>query len=513
MGLLSLVSKIKTAREPQRAESAENDDSAKSTRALEPNVAIDEKSSAEAPQQEPIVANGDIVEPTARKNKGFKSITRKEWKVIGFKLARSYLLLFVMWLGLLSIYWGLLYLRQNRVANMKILVVIEDQIFTTSNGTVLAPVIGPTFVELLNEFDTSGLYEIIYGIDLDDYRRSNSSIYHTIQKAVYEQRVWAGFYINKTALQIAYNLIGGSNSTLNNTLELQYIINCVYEQGRLYSALSQYLSKNINWLSLAWIENYAPQAYAELLTTAFTSSEQQQIIQQVNSTLIPAGLTYFPAFNTKDLHLSPSSVVLGPSELGLVYALIFSFHQFNFAADLHTSLISQLHFTDLLVYRFFFAQLNHMILSLVYSLMTIAFQVPINLAYGRAGFMVLWMTMYMFFSATGGTMEVAGTFIRYSGRPYLVSPILIFLIVINISCTFGALVLSPGIYRYGYALPMFNTYEALKVVFFNTWRGTLGRNYGVLAAWIVANCTSLALLLHYIRKYPREDKPLISSKP
>lgn len=478
---------------PTLAQSETNAEDSAGAAAPEVEVASDNEKAASAPP----------------KPKGFKSITKKEWRSIGFKLSKSYLALFCMWLGLLAIYWGLLYRREKRVGNMKMLVVIEDQIFTTANGTVLAPVIGPSFVELLNDFENLGDYEIIYGVNLEDYRMSNRSIYDTINLYVYHQHVWAGFYINKTALQIAYNLIGGFNTTVNNTYELQYIINCVYELGRLYSALSQYLIKNINQLSLAWIENYAPQAYAGLLASAFSPEEQLQIVQRVNSTAAPAGLTYYPAFNRIDMRLSPSSVVLGPSELGLVYALLFAFHQFNFAADLHTALISQLRFVDLLVYRFFFAQLNHLVMSLVYALMTIAFQVPVNLAYGRAGFMVLWMTMFMFFSATGGAMEVVGTVVRYSGRPYLISPILIFLIVINISCTFGALVLSPGLYQYGYALPMFNTYEALKVVFFNTWRGTLGRNYGVLAAWIIANTVSLSFLLHYIRKHPKEDKPLL----
>lgn len=439
----------------------------------------------------------------------FSDISREDWAKSGIKLGKLYLVLFLMWLGILSIYWASLYGREKRVRNMTMLVVIEDKIFRLTNGTIVPPVIGPKFVELLNSNQDLGNYVVLWGQELAEKLLKNATVYLQIKEWVYQQDVWAAFYINSTALEVAYNLIADNNALQNATLELQYIVSCVYELGRLFSALSQYLIKNINRINLAWSQQYAPEAYAELFQEAFSSDEQMLIIQNTGANLRPSGLTYFPNINQIDLHLSTSSVVLGPSELGLVYALIFAFHQFNFAADMHTSLINRLHFADLLMYRFTFSQFNFFVLSLVYSLITIAFGVPIDAAYGKGGFMVLWMTVYMFFSATGGTMEVMATFLRYMGLTFVLPLIMVFLIVVNIAPTFSALVLCPGVFRYGNALPMFNTSQALKVVFFGTWRGTLGRNYGVLAAWIVLNTCSMIGLLYYIRKHPRADKPLI----
>lgn len=82
---------------------------------------------------------------------------------------------------------------------------------------------------------------------------------------------------------------------------------------------------------------------------------------------------------------------------------------------------------------------------------------------------------------------------------------MIFNIVINISPTFAPLVLSPGFYRYGYAMPMFNAYEALRVVFFNTWKGTLGRNYGILAAWIVVTNILLCYILKIVNDRRKKE--------
>lgn len=448
--------------------------------------------------------------PPKPKHNKLSSIPLKDWRRLGFKLSILYLFLFVLWLAFLSIYWATLYKREKRVGNMQMVVVIEDQIFKTRNGTIMPPVIGPAFVEMLNANTNLGEYSIIYGQGLFEQLDNKTSPYDVVSEGVLNEEVWAGFYINKTALEMVYNMLGNYNSSKNYTMELQYMVNCIFNSGRLYSALSQYLRRSINTLSLSWAQQFAPLAYADLFQNAFTPQEQSSIIQANGASLNASALTYYPAINERDLRLSSSSVVLGPSELGLVYAQIFAFHQFNFAADLHTTLIHELKFLHLLLYRFTFSQLNFLVLSLVYALLTIAFQVPVGYAFGQGGgFMVLWMTMYMFFSATGGTMEVLGTFVRYMGKTYLLPPIMFFLIVVNISCTFGALVLSPGLYHYGKGLPMFNTFEALKVVFFNTWRGTLGRNYGVLAAWIVLNTLTFTYLLFYIRRHPREDKPLI----
>lgn len=475
----------------------------------EPLSATAEKSPVDSSPNSSSEENSEPVAEAAKPKK-LSSIPWKDWRKLGLKLSMLYLILFLLWLGFLSIYWATVYRREKRVGNMKMMVIIEDQIFKTKNGTIMAPVIGPAFVEMLNANPDLGTYLIIYGQGLFEQLEDKHSPYDQISEAVFNEQLWAGFYINKTALEIVYNLLGNFDPSANMTLQLLSIVNCIYNSGRLYSALSQYLRRDLNTLDLSWTQQYAPLAYADLFQTAFTAQEQSDIIQRTGASINASALTYFPAINQRDLRLSPSSVVLGPSELGLVYAQVFAFHQFNFAADLHTSLIHELKFLHLLMYRFTFSQLNFLVLSLVYALLTLAFQVPVGYAFGQGGgFMVLWMTMYMFFSATGGTMEVLGTFIRYTGKTYLLPPIMFFIIVVNISCTFGALVLSPGLYLYGKGLPMFNTFEALKVVFFNTWRGTLGRNYGVLAAWIVLNTMTFTYLVFYIRKHPREDKPLI----
>ncbi|RKP32683.1 hypothetical protein METBISCDRAFT_21365 [Metschnikowia bicuspidata] len=192
------------------------------------------------------------------------------------------------------------------------LVIIEDQIFGLQNGTIIAPVTGPLFVQLLENNLDFGDYKVIYGSDL--HLRMNMSMSDLLADAINKQEYWVGLYINLTALKTVYDLIGGFNTSTDPYVELQYIATACTSWAAT-TAPSQYVSRSINKLSLALTEEFASAAYTDLFLSANTSDEQQQIIKQINSTTAPSGLTFFPAFNLLDLRLSPSSVVLGPSEL------------------------------------------------------------------------------------------------------------------------------------------------------------------------------------------------------
>ncbi|KAM9888332.1 hypothetical protein OXX79_012993, partial [Metschnikowia pulcherrima] len=89
-----------------------------------------------------------------------QGMTWDDWKKLPVKFIRVYVVIFCMWLGLLSVYWGSLYRREDRVQNMKILVAVEDTEFSLSNSTVADPVIGPMFENLLRANRRLGHYVI-----------------------------------------------------------------------------------------------------------------------------------------------------------------------------------------------------------------------------------------------------------------------------------------------------------------------------------------------------------------
>lgn len=413
--------------------------------------------------------------------------------------SKVYLTIFIMWLGVLSLYWGSVYRREDRVRNMKMLVVLDDAAYSLGNSTEMEPPIAQHFRLLLESYPEVGDFEYANTTKLHlEALANNRTVYEEIQNRVYSQQYWTGFYINSTASELVYDMLAKNLTTA--AAQIPYLVNVVYESGRHYSALAQYVMKSIRKLQLAWASTYAPAVYADTIRYALTADERTELVVTSNSTSSAAPLSYLPVFNLLDLHPSQSTVVLGPSELGLIYAMIFTFHQFNFSTSLHDSIKERLRFRHYLWYRILFSQFNYVVLALVYALMTLAFQVPTGVAFGRSGFLVLWATMYLFMGACGGLNECAGTLVNYLGQKQLIAPWIIFTIVINIAPTFAPVVLSPGFYKYGYATPMLNVYEALRVVFFNTWKGTLGRNYGVLVAWVVVSNVLLCVILLYMSR-------------
>lgn len=88
----------------------------------------------------------------------------------------------------------------------------------------------------------------------------------------------------------------------------------MYELGRDYSAVAVRVAKH-QQAFVGLDRGVCVRGVHGPLFSANTSDEQQQIIKKINSTTAPSGLTFFPAFNLIDLRLSPSSVVLGQSEL------------------------------------------------------------------------------------------------------------------------------------------------------------------------------------------------------
>lgn len=421
-----------------------------------------------------------------------------ERKKLAIMFSRVYLVIMVIFIGILSFYWGSLYHREYRVRNMKMLVVMEDaNVQLTNSSMVLAP-LGEQFNRLITNSWEYGDFEYA---NMEQFRQTaeskNRTVFEEISEQVHHQKYWVVFYVNSTASQTVYELLVSGNSLSVPAFQLQYLITAVYESGRQYSALSQYVTKHLRLMEIGWLSNYAPVAYSNMVQYFLTSEQRQTLTQSSNSTQVPSAMSVLPLFNMVDQRPSLSAVSLGPSELGLVYAQIFAFHQFNFSVDLHNSIANKLRFADYARYRVTFSQINHLVLGLIYALMTIALKVPVDPAYGKPGFLVLWVTMYLFTSASGGVNECVVSFILYKDWKALMPIFMIFYLVLNISPTFAPFELCPGFYRYGYAIPMYNAYEALKVLFFNTWKGLLGRNYGILVAWIVVTNIALVRILKY----------------
>ncbi|KAK6199950.1 putative multidrug/nitrosoguanidine resistance protein [Scheffersomyces amazonensis] len=438
--------------------------------------------------------------------------SRDKWLArgkIALQFLFNYIKIFCIFTGILSIYWATFYRRQDRYIHFNMLLITQDEEFTNINGTIIPPYLSNAFIDMITQdpqVTELGTWDIIpisnFTIQAQNH---NNTVEEEVIRVIHHQKYWAGVYISPNSTELIYNMMISAN--YSQVLKVPYLINVIYESGRHYSALSQYVTRNLALIEDSWIVNHtSPKVYEPLINQYLSINQKENLLTNNNTLSI---LAMKPNFNLMDQRPAPSAAVLGPSELGLIYAQVFSFHQFNFSLEIYAYIRTRLKYKQYIIYRFIAAQINCLVLSLVYALITIAFQVPVNIAFGHSGFMVLWMIMFLFISASGGINENVVSLILAFDKKVLLAPWMIFNIVINISTTFAPFVMMPGFFHYGYGLPMYNTYEALKIVFFNTWKGHLGRNLGVLVIWIIL--TNI-LLIFNVRWCDRRAKRLAAEE-
>jgi hypothetical protein len=158
-----------------------------------------------------------------------------------------------------------------------------------------------------------------------------------------------------------------------------------------------------------------------------------------------------------------------------------------------------LKFTHLILWRYLSTITAYLFLSLFYSLVSLAFQIPFsrtpppgraswpttdvanNADYlGRGTFSAFWMLNFMGMSALGLACENVAMLV---GPPWT-ALWLVFWVGTNISTGFYSLELAPGFYKWGYAWPLRQIVCASRTLLFGT-NSRLGLNFGILTVWVV----------------------------
>lgn len=393
-------------------------------------------------------------------------------------------------LTIFSIYWGSMYGREGRVRNLKFLVVVEDDIVV--NGT--EPVVGNFFQTLLTDNKQTrplGDWKVYNSSTLSELKSDKGRT--TEEEIIYQihhQNYWSSIWIKPNSSYDFVRAIEASDPSLFNTS-----IASIYETGRDFTNMGSYVTPQILKIQGMWLAQQ-PLILAQLFgNSSFNvNRETFQIISTPWS------------FEMRDLIPFNDPVLVAPSQVGLIYIIIMTFFQVGFFADTHKKVALEFHLKPLhyVLYRYFSACVTYMVLSLAYCLVTLAFQVDFTKAFGRAGFLVYWMSSFMTMFVVGFANEIMGmVFIMV--YPSLVGFWLLFWVISNIAPTFAPLALCPEFFRYGYAMPLHNSYDITKVIFFNTWKGNLGRNYGILVAWMVLLSVAFPFMLKIFGNFMRNQ--------
>ncbi|VEU22728.1 DEKNAAC103780 [Brettanomyces naardenensis] len=384
----------------------------------------------------------------ARSNQNLRLDLLRQWIIIILILATYIFAVF-------SIYWGSMYRRDSRLVNLKVLVVVENDRAGEITSTILKTIDSPSVKPLA-------------GWTVRNYTSEQQVI-----NLVHTEKYWGSIYV--TGSNVSEELIADFQN--GSSLNTSTLIRSYYESARDPVGISSYTKPALLQAGEVFRTIWQTQVYPKIL--ANLSSDQ--LIALKNSSL----LATIPEIQYTDGNPVTSPILTAPLQVGLLYLVIISFFQIMWFMKINGTVANMVKPVSYILYRVILIQANCLILSLAYTCLNRAFQIDLQRSW-TGGFAVLWMVSYLAMSACAGAGENV-VLICTATIPPLAGFWVLFFIILNISATFSPIELCPEVYRFAYAMPIKNAYELMKMVFLNTYRGSLGRYIGVLVAWLVVN--------------------------
>ncbi|KIK00497.1 hypothetical protein K443DRAFT_122793 [Laccaria amethystina LaAM-08-1] len=259
----------------------------------------------------------------------------------------------------------------------------------------------------------------------------------------------------------------------------------------------------------------------EASLSAITTSFAMQITQNVaNSSVVPALLSTSPQTITSPIsytinNLLPFDVPVATAAtfVGLIYQLLLSFFvvMITLTAREKSGLNDSLSFRNLILLRFASSFGAYFFLSLIYSLLNVAFHLPMTRKFGQAGFILFWMLSYVGMlsvyassvilsspansSLSGLALESFVTLLTVKFIPFF----MLMWIITNISVCIFPIEVLPRVFRYGYASPFYNVSRGMRTIVFGT-KNELGLHFGILIVWIAISCITLPLIQCFVKR-------------
>ncbi|RCK65546.1 Nitrosoguanidine resistance protein SNG1 [Candida viswanathii] len=416
------------------------------------------------------------------------------------KFIFAYVKVFCIYVGFLSIYWGAMYRRDTRFKNINYAVINQDTEFEF-NGATIQPYLGNAMENMLLDNSTVRKFgDFVYPnmtAFIELAQNHNNTLFEEMEHKIHHQKYWGGIYIAPNSTQKIYESFYNANATFMTSGAINESITVVYETGRHFGGVVQYTFRNLDFIGQTWVKEYVYQQIYLPIIQLLNATQKRALLTNNETAAI---FSTFPVFSFKDNAPSPAPEMIAVAQIELIYCLLISFYSFTFSAETYGYMRKKLVYRNYLFFKFLISQLHYFLLGLVYALMVKAFRIPTSVTFGKLGFLVLWMFVSLFIAAEGAANEVVVLIIFAYDKKVLIAPWMVFNIVSNVAVAFGPLDLLPGFYRYGYAWPMYNAYELIRVVFFNTWKGHMGRNIGVLWIWIVVGNILLVFISNWASK-------------
>lgn len=380
-------------------------------------------------------------------------------------------------LAILSVYWGSLYGRAERIHNLNVWVLNYD---TDPDAFV-----GPMFVDYI---DSLGYPNTHLGYQIMDPAAYDGDV-TTVAHDTVQEAAWGILTVAPNASSYLMENMANPQADFDPS----YLVTFWYVEARAETTAREIIVPQILNISAAF-STVVRQSWVERVNRTL-SLEQRTRIVDINVNIL-ANPIFVTLENLRPFKGDVSSAIL---TTGLIFLIIVSFFQIPFFAPVHLILLGKIKFLQYMVYRPFINYVSVLFLSLAFSLVSLAFQESFSHTYGRGGFVIYWMINFLAMNALGGASENIATII-FNTYPSAIGFWLIFWVCMNSSTSFAPLELLPEVYRVGRALPVHNAQMAIRTVLFGT-RNRIGLNVGVFFGWIAVNYIVSFPAIIFVKKY------------
>ncbi|KAI1764864.1 MNNG and nitrosoguanidine resistance protein [Hypoxylon sp. FL1150] len=415
-----------------------------------------------------------------------------------FQWARMLLILSVFIIGVLSLYWAVLFHVDKNMRTLTVLVVDLDG-RVAPYDYVETPLVGPLVTDIARQMlDVPPTQRTLGYTVVDPAQYDFNPI--AVRQAVYDWHAWAAIIVNANATALLQQAVATGNASYDPTGAVQFII----QSARQETNYANYITPQLQALTRQFTAQFGPMWSS---TVAGNSSLTRENLVSAAAAVNP-GVTPF----TIDLRpFGPTSAT--PSvTIGLIYLIIVAFFSYGFFLPIHMQLVTPgghppLRFFQLIIWRVVSTMATYLFVSLVYSFVSLAFQIPFwpgpgpttepafnATAYGRGSFPVYWMVNFVGMNALGFACENVAMII---GQPWTAAW-LIFWVITNVSTSFYSIELAPGFFRWGYAWPLHHIVQASRQILFDL-HSEMGLNFGVLLAWCAVNLCLFPLCCYAAR--------------
>ncbi|XXG97826.1 hypothetical protein Hte_004140 [Hypoxylon texense] len=387
--------------------------------------------------------------------------------------------------GVLSLYWAVLFHVDKNVRSLTVHVVDFDGQVAPFDY-VDTPVVGPLVTSVARQMFESTAQRSLGFTIVPPAQYGFDPI--AVRQAVYDWHAWAAVIVNPNATALLQQAVVAGNASYDPTGAVQFII----QTARQETNYANYIVPQLEALAREFTAQFGPMWSSSVMSNSSVSREAlARASAAVNPGVTPLSIDLRP--------FGPASAT--PSvTIGLIYLIIVAFFSFAFFLPIHMKFITPgahppLRFWQLIVWRIVATMATYLFVSLMYSFVSLAFQIPFwpepgpttepafnPTAYGRGSFPVYWMVNFVGMNALGFACENVAMIV---GQPWTAAW-LIFWVITNVSTSFYSIDLAPGFFKWGYAWPLHHIVQASRQILFDL-HSEIGLNFGVLFAWCAIN--------------------------